>query len=96
MPHFGAAFPRLCAVEFSRADEDRQGPVLFTIELDRELFAVRLAAGGGTAFDWLSGPNKGYGFVSSGSPNESPEEHREHIRAFLSMIDPSTGYIEDY
>ena len=45
--------------------------------------------------DWLSGPNDGYGFGSSGPPHRSPEEHREHIRAFLSMIDPATGYIGD-
>src|SRR5436190_23587897 len=48
---------------------------------------------GGTAYDWLSGPNKGYGFGSSGTPNRSVEEHRESIRAFLAMIDPNTGYI---
>lgn len=69
------------------------GPVLFTIEVDGELFAVRRAADGGSAYGWLSGPNKGYGFGSSGPPSRSPEEHREHIRAFLSMIDPDTGYI---
>ena len=50
---------------------------------------------GGTAYDWLSGPNKGYGFGSSGTPNRSMEEHRESTRAFLAMIDPNTGYIGD-
>jgi hypothetical protein len=42
------------------------------------------------------GPDKGYGFGSSGTPNRSVEEHRESIRAFLAMIDPDTGYIGDY
>ena len=42
-----------------------------------------------------AGPNKGYGFGSSGTPNRSVEEHRESIRAFLAMIDPNTGYIGD-
>jgi hypothetical protein len=50
---------------------------------------------GGTSYDWLSGPNKGYGFGSSGKPNRSMEEHRESTRAFLAMIDPNTGYIGD-
>ena len=60
-----------------------------------ERFAIRRAGDGGTAYDWVSGPNKGYGFGSSGTPNRSAEEHRESIRAFLAMIDPNTGYIGD-
>ena len=71
------------------------GPVLFTLEVDGERFAVREFGDGGTAYDWLSGPNKGYGFASSGTANRSAEEHRESIRVFLAMIDPSTGYIGD-
>lgn len=75
--------------------EGRPGPVLFTIEVDDELFAVRRADDGGTAYDWLSGLNEGYGFGSSGAPNRSPEEHRESICTFLAQIDPATGYIGD-
>jgi hypothetical protein len=71
------------------------GPVLFTLDVDGERFAIRRAGDGGTVYDWLSGPNKGYGFGSSGTPNRSMEEHRESIRAFLAMIDPHTGYIGD-
>jgi hypothetical protein len=80
-----------------RGTEGRPGPVLFTLDVDGERFAIRRAAWGqdGTAYDWLSGPNKGYGFGSSGMPNRSMEEHREEIRAFLAMIDPDTGYIGD-
>jgi hypothetical protein len=66
---------------------------LFTIEVDGELFALRWAVDGSWTYEWLSGPNQGYGFSLSGPPIRSPEEHREHIRAFLSMIDPATGYI---
>jgi len=70
--------------------------VLFTLDVDGERFAIRRAGGdGGTAYDWLSGPNKGYGFASGGTPNRSVEEYRESIRVFLAMIDPSTGYIGD-
>ena len=78
-----------------RGTEGRPGPVLFTLDVDGERFAIRRAGDGGTAYDWLSGPNKGYGFGSSGTPNRLMEEHRKSIRAFLAMIDPDTGYIED-
>lgn len=75
--------------------EGRPGPVLFTLDVDGERFAIRRAGDGGTAYDLLSGPNKGYGFGSSGTPNRPVEEHRESIRVFLAMIDPDTGYIGD-
>jgi hypothetical protein len=78
-----------------RGTEGRPGPVLFTLDVDGERFAIRRAGDGGTAYDWLSGPNKGYGFGSSGTSNRPVEEHRESIRAFLAMIDPNTGYIGD-
>jgi hypothetical protein len=67
----------------------------FTLEVEGELFALRPNKHGGTHYTWLSGPNKDYGFTSSSTPNESLEEHREGIRAFLAQIDPTTGYIED-
>jgi hypothetical protein len=71
------------------------GPVLCTLDVDGERFAIRRAGDGGTAYDWLSGPNEGYGFGSSMPPDRPAEEHREHIRVFLAMIDPGTGYIGD-
>jgi hypothetical protein len=78
-----------------RGTGERPGPVLLTLDVDGERFAIRRAEDGGTACDWLSGPDKDYGFGSSGTPNRSVEEHRKSIRAFLAMIDPSTGYIGD-
>ena len=45
-----------------RGTEGRPGPVLFTLDVDGERFAIRRAADGGTAYDWLNGPNEGYGF----------------------------------
>ena len=89
----GGGVPAVPAVY--RRTEERAGPVLFTLDVDGERFAIRRAGDGGTAYDWLSGPNKGYGFGSSGPPNRSVEEHRESIRGFLAMIDPNTGYIGD-
>jgi hypothetical protein len=71
------------------------GPVLFTLDVGGERFAIRRAGDGGAVYDWLREPNQGSGFASSGTPNRPVEEHREHIRAFLAMIDPNTGYIGD-
>jgi hypothetical protein len=70
-------------------------PVLVTLDVDGERFAIRQGADGGTDYDWLSGPNKDYGFSSSAAPNRPVDEHRESIRVFLAMIDPNSGYIED-
>jgi hypothetical protein len=78
-----------------RGTAGRPGPVLFILDVDDERFAVRESGDGGTAYDWLSGPNKDYGFVSSGTPNRPVAEHLESIRVFLAMIDPNTGYIGD-
>ena len=66
-----------------------------TIEVDGELFALSPDEYGGTDYAWLSGPNPGYGFGVSPTPNLSPGEHMENIRGFLALVDPTTGYIED-
>lgn len=71
------------------------GELLCTIEVDGETFAVRRGLDGGTHYDWLSGPNPSYGFASSGGTGCDEEWHRASIRSFLSMIDPSTGYIAE-
>lgn len=65
---------------------------MFRIEVDGEVFEVRPGEHGGTHYDWLSGPNPGYGFSSS-APISA--DHERHILVFLSMVDPETGYIED-
>ena len=75
--------------------EGRPGPVLFTVDVDGEQFAVRQAENGGWSYEWLTGPNDGYGFTASGPVGLSTEEHRYAVRAFLDMIDPATGYIAD-
>ncbi|MEX2290664.1 MAG: hypothetical protein WD794_10095 [Mycobacteriales bacterium] len=78
-----------------RGDEGRSGPVLLTLDVDGEVFAVRDGGDGGTHYHWVSGPNRHYGFGSSGAPDLPVEEHRKAIRTFLSMIDPKTGYIAE-
>src|ERR1700745_3786528 len=42
-----------------RGTEGRPGPVLFTLDVDGERFAIRRAGDGGTAYDWLSGADRG-------------------------------------
>ncbi|MEV4756319.1 hypothetical protein AB0J86_14560 [Micromonospora sp. NPDC049559] len=66
-----------------------------TLEVDGEMFALRPNEFGGTDYTWLSGPNPGYGFGVSPTPNLSLDEHMENIRDFLAIVDPTTGYIED-
>lgn len=63
------------------------------LEVDGEVFELR-HDGGGTQYDWISGPNEGYGFAISPTP-DSDEQHQASIRGFLSMIDPATGYIAE-
>jgi hypothetical protein len=66
-----------------------------TLDVDGETFALRPNEFGGTDYTWLSGPNPGYGFGASPTPNLSLGEHMENIRDFLAIVDPTTGYIED-
>jgi hypothetical protein len=78
------------------------GRVLFTVEVDGETFAVREDSMGvtsddgcGFSYEWLTGPNKSYGFSAWGPPPASPDVHVERIRFFLRDIDPSTGYLRE-
>ena len=68
------------------------GGEVTTLEVDGEVFELRPDGRGGTHYDWVSGPNSGYGFTMSPTA-ESAAEHRDNVRGFLSMIDPATGYI---
>jgi hypothetical protein len=76
------------------APEPERVGVARTLEVDGHIFEVRPDGAGGTQYDWVSGPNDDYGFAVRPAP-DSDEEHENHIRTFLSMIDPATGYIED-
>ena len=72
---------------------EKRGDLLYTLDVDGQLFEVRRHEGG-TDYDWVTGPNEGYGFGTSGR-GTSEEWHRDQIRDFMSMIDPATGYIGD-
>jgi hypothetical protein len=65
-----------------------------TLDVAGEMFALRPNQFGGTDYTWLSGPNPGYGFGVSPTPNPSLDEHLDNIRDFLAIVDPTTGYIE--
>lgn len=66
------------------------------VEVDGELFDVRADPPGHYHFDWVSGPNPGYGFSSATSDASelSTASMEESIRSFLQQVDPTTGYIE--
>jgi hypothetical protein len=69
------------------------------LTVDGERFRVARRSGERCTYDytWLTGPNDGYGFTSSMNLEHmmSDTEHEEALRAFLSGIDPATGYLSD-
>ncbi|MDP9821369.1 hypothetical protein [Nocardioides massiliensis] len=67
----------------------------FTLEVDGQVFALRPDARGGMGYDWLTGPNAGYGFGLSPAAGLTTEQHVGHIRDFLAEVDPATGYLAD-
>lgn len=88
---------------------EKDGP--FTLTVDGEAFTVEVHADGRHSYDWVSGPNTGYGFSSSrhvaypsiqdraaapsGFEPDTVDEHCESIRVFLGAVNPETGYIGD-
>lgn len=67
------------------------------IMVDGEMFIVTRRGRGIYNYEWVSGPNFGYGFSSASHPaaDRADEEHRESVRDFLTEIDPDTGYLRD-
>lgn len=65
----------------------------FTV--DDETFAVRRRdEDGSNHYDWISGPNEGYGFsVFCGPEPLSSGRHVAAIRDFLAGIDSETGFL---
>ena len=73
-------------------------PVPRRLTVDGEVFEVRPSENGhGHHFDWVSGPNPGYGFTIRTSDGSAVPRDQlvSQIRAFLGQIDPQTGYIAD-
>jgi hypothetical protein len=79
------------------------------VEVDGESFLIEhdLSQEGVYHYDWVSGPNSGYGFSTAFavldestrkvSYDRQPTlaEHLDGIHDFLEQVDPDTGYIED-
>ena len=84
-------------------------PVPRRLTVDGEVFEVRPSENGhGHHFDWVSGPNPGYGFSTespviyvpmregaAAGPAAGESVHVQQIRDFFAQIDPDTGYIRD-
>ena len=79
--------------------ESEEFPLDMALVVNGELFHVREKVGipGDYHFDWLSGPNDGFGFglATSNRTRLSVEELRAHISDWLATIDPETGYTSD-
>ena len=69
-------------------------PVRFVV--DGEEFDV-VRDGSSIHHTWVSGSNANYGFSVGGfnAAARTDDEVRSEIRAFLSPIDPRTGYLDE-
>ncbi len=79
---------------YAQTDADATAAVLL-LDVGGEVFEVRADGRGGTEYVWSSGPNPGYGFGLSPTPDMSLDEHRGNVRNFLAEIDPATGYFRE-
>lgn len=73
-----------------------QGPTRIVVDGEQFDVSERADRPGQYDFDWVSGPNQGYGFSSAssnGEPQSLPQLERQ-ARAFLAQVDPETGYID--
>lgn len=94
-------------------DESRRrvtpSPTERRVTVDGEIFDVHLREDRSAYdFEWVSGPNPGYGFTIGQASESAPDGHpappiaamddlwiRAKIRSFLGSIDPTTGYMAD-
>lgn len=65
--------------------------------VDGETFIVTERERSQYQFDWVSGPNPDYGFITSIYPHGemTDEQVVASIHDFLAEIDPETGYLAD-
>jgi hypothetical protein len=62
----------------------RRSPVLFTVEVNRERFAVRRSLDGGTDYEWLTGPDQGW--ATSDPPDRPFDAHVADLRHSLRQF----------
>lgn len=80
--------------------ESKKTPVQFpyrtTVDGEEWVVRARDSEPGAYSFDWVSGPNPGYGFSSKESDGHActEDELNEAIRGFLADIDPATGFLD--
>lgn len=84
-------------VPVSAAPDTHTFSELGDVTVDGETFAVRRSdPDGAIHYFWVSGPNDGYGFSTSGrSMPLTHEYHEAAIRDFLAGVDPATGYLAE-
>jgi hypothetical protein len=84
-------------VPLSALPDTHEYTELGNFTVDGETFTIRRRDDDGSLhYDWISGPNDGYGFsVFCGVGPIGRERHSADIREFLSAIDPETGYFYD-
>ena len=83
--------------------DDEVSPDRFRLTVDGFEFSVEYDESQPGAYHYTrlagadGGPAVGYGFTSRSSDHRrrSTARHVDGIRAFLDMVDPATGYIED-
>ena len=59
----------------------RKSPVLFTVNVGGERFAIRRSVDGGTDYEWLTGRDQGW--ATSDSPDRPHGMHIEELRDSL-------------
>jgi hypothetical protein len=83
---------------WSAYESSSAGEPAVRITVDGEVFDVTAQPDhpGQYHYEWISGPNPGYGFsvASSDGRPSTMVDHERAIRNFLSHVDPETGYIE--
>lgn len=72
--------------------------LLHTLVVEGETFQI-FESGDQYEYDWVGGRHQGdYGFVSapsSGTLEETREDHHQAVVDFLAEIDPTTGYLAE-
>jgi hypothetical protein len=88
---------RTChALDMDRAFGDP--PRYYETCIEGEKWTVRKGAKPGLYFfEWVTGPNKDYGFTSQSSDGSAmtTDSMDQAIRDFQAEIDPETGYLKD-
>ena len=67
----------------------RRSPVLFTVEVDGERFAIRRSVDGGTDYEWLTGTDQGW--ATSDSPDRPYDAHVADLRESLRDLTAGGG-----